>query len=225
MEAAAWCRNERSVIADVCRGNRDAFSVLFNHYGRKLYRVAFRILRNREDAEDVVQTAMLKAYSRLPQFRGDSQFSTWLMRITINEALMKLRKRNDEHFVPFDELGAAEINQSFPSEIKDAALNPEEDLLATELLMTSIRDLSSCHTAAFLLHNVQGFTVAEVAQALRISAAAAKSRVFRARLHALRNARKVLHCNFFGRACVIKKEQYANADIRTPQSGSAPPRG
>jgi RNA polymerase sigma-70 factor, ECF subfamily len=186
MEAAAQNENQNPAIEDVHGDYPDALCG-FAEASRKAYRLAFRILRNHEDTEDVVQTAMLKAYSKLSQFRGDAQFDTWLVRIALNEALMNLRKRRTERVFVVHE-------SSLPVRVQmeDATQNPEEHLLTTELLTDALTDLGSSLGTAFLLHNVEGLTIREIARALRISVSAAKSRVFRARARARRRAAMLL---------------------------------
>src|SRR5580704_5810012 len=85
--------DEQDVIARAKGRSKTAFGELVTHYERRVFRLAQNITRNNEDAEDVVQNAFLKAFQNLPGFRGDSRFYTWLVRITVNEALMKIRRR------------------------------------------------------------------------------------------------------------------------------------
>src|SRR5258708_20157900 len=83
-------------------GDVNTFEELVTKYDRRLFRIAYGVTHNREDAQDVVQEAFLKAYQHLAQFRGASQFSTWLIRITVNEALPKLRKRRTPKHLSVD---------------------------------------------------------------------------------------------------------------------------
>jgi len=93
------------VLVDAARaGNSDAFASLVGPYNQNVYRLAVNITHNHEDAEDVRQEALIKAYSNLGRFRGGSRFYTWLVRIALNEALMKLRKRRPGRQVSLDEL-------------------------------------------------------------------------------------------------------------------------
>ena len=91
--------SEGKLIAQARRGNHEAFTELVQKHSGKIYGVSLRMLKNREDAEDNVQNVLVKAYNNLGRFEGQSQFSTWLFRITINEALMKLRRHKPERFV------------------------------------------------------------------------------------------------------------------------------
>src|SRR5512132_2716651 len=95
--------NELPLIEAARKGDQNAFAELVNRYERKIYRLAKNITRNDEDAEDVLQDAFLKAYTHLDNFKGDSKFYTWIVRIAVNEALMRLRKRKTDRSVPLDE--------------------------------------------------------------------------------------------------------------------------
>jgi RNA polymerase sigma-70 factor (ECF subfamily) len=94
---------ELPVVERARAGDSSAFSELVKRYERKIFRLAKNITQNDEDAEDVLQETFLKAYSHLGSFQGQSKFYTWLVRIAVNEALMKLRKRKSDKTVPLDE--------------------------------------------------------------------------------------------------------------------------
>src|ERR1700720_4740440 len=103
-------------------GDVAAFEQLVKRYDRKLLRIAQSVTHNREDSQDVVQEAFLKAYQHLAEFREDSQFSTWLIRITVNQSLMKLRKQRAVREVSVDEdFGDEDV---LPMEVIDWAPNP-----------------------------------------------------------------------------------------------------
>src|SRR6202021_2169909 len=95
--------DESALVAKARAGDAQAFTDLVNRYERKIYRLAKHITQNDEDAEDVLQEAFLKAYEHLDGFKGDSKFYTWIVRIAVNEALMKLRKRKGDRTVSLDE--------------------------------------------------------------------------------------------------------------------------
>ena len=95
--------DESALVEKARAGDAQAFTELVNHYERKIYRLAKHITQNDEDAEDVLQEAFLKAYEHLDGFKGDSKFYTWIVRIAVNEALMKLRKRKGDRTVSLDE--------------------------------------------------------------------------------------------------------------------------
>src|SRR5258707_4945058 len=95
--------DEAPLVARARAGDAQAFTDLVNQYERKIYRLAKHITQNREDAEDVLQETFLKAYEHLDQFQGAARFYTWIVRIAVNQALMKLRKRKSDRTVSIDE--------------------------------------------------------------------------------------------------------------------------
>lgn len=170
------------------QGDHAAFTELVNRYGRKIFRLARHITQNEQDAEDVLQETFLKAYSRLDQFQGNSKFYTWLVRIGVNESLMRLRRRKGSHTVSLDdelETGDGSIPRDIASEESD----PEESYGREELresLERAIDGLAESYRAVFLLRDVEGFSTEETAQMLGLSVSAVKSRLLRARIQ-LRN--------------------------------------
>jgi RNA polymerase sigma-70 factor (ECF subfamily) len=165
-------------------GDMGAFEDLVRRYDRNVFRIAQHITQNREDAEDVVQDAFLKAYQNLEQFQGQSKFYTWLVRIAVNEALMKLRKRRPERFVSLDEDVKTE-EDSMPREIADWSPNPEQQYNQAELkeiLGKTIQGLPAGFRTVFVLRDVEGLSTEETAEALDLSIPAVKSRLLRARL-------------------------------------------
>src|SRR5688572_4259461 len=95
--------DEAPLVAKARQGDAEAFAELVELYERRIFRVAKNITDNEEDAEDVLQETFLKAYEHLSEFQGNSKFYTWIVRIAVNEALMKLRKRKTDRSVPLDE--------------------------------------------------------------------------------------------------------------------------
>ena len=153
-------------------------------YDRNVFRIAQHITQNREDAEDVVQDAFLKAYQNLGQFQGQSKFYTWLVRIAVNEALMRLRRRRPERMVSIDEDVKTE-EDSMPREIADWSPNPEQLYTQAELkdiLGKTIQGLPPSFRTVFVLRDVEGLSTEETAAALELSVPAVKSRLLRARL-------------------------------------------
>src|SRR5262250_422381 len=117
--------DELALVQAAKRGDDSAFEELVRRYDRNVFRIAQHITQNREDAEDVVQDAFLKAYGNLAQFQGQSKFYTWLVRIAVNEALMRLRRRRPERMVSLDEDVKTE-EDSMPREVADWSPNPEQ---------------------------------------------------------------------------------------------------
>lgn len=165
-------------------GDINAFEQLVKRYDRNVFRIANHITQNREDAEDVVQDAFLKAYQKLDQFQGNSKFYTWLVRIAVNEALMRLRKRKASKTVSIDE--DVETDEGFvPREVTDWSPNPEQLYKQAELgdiLEKAIQGLPSGFRTVFVLRDVEGLSTEETADALGLSIPAVKSRLLRARL-------------------------------------------
>src|SRR2546430_16908389 len=124
--------DELALVQAAKQGDVGAFEQLVKRYDRNIFRIAQHITQNREDAEDVVQDAFLKAYSNLGQFQGQSKFYTWLVRIAGNEALMKLRRRRPERMVSLDEEVKTE-EDSLPREVADWSPNPEQQYTQAEL--------------------------------------------------------------------------------------------
>ena len=177
--------NETTLVAEARAGDANAFAALMGQYESHVYRLALNITQNPQDAEDALQDAFLKAYTHLGEFRGDSLFSTWLVRIATNEALTKIRQRPPEWRVSSAEPGGAEKETSRPREIKDNDDNPEErygkrELL--EILSEVIESLDVSLRMVFVLRDIQSFSTEDTARLLGLSEAAVKTRLMRARL-------------------------------------------
>jgi RNA polymerase sigma-70 factor (ECF subfamily) len=175
---------EMVLVTSAKAGDVGAFEELVRRYDRNVFRIAQHITQNREDAEDVVQDAFLKAYENLPQFQMQSKFYTWLVRIAVNEALMKLRRRRPERMVSLDEEVRTE-EDSMPREIADWSPNPEQQYNQAELkdiLGKTIQGLPPGFRTVFVLRDVEGLSTEETAEALNLSIPAVKSRLLRARL-------------------------------------------
>src|SRR5437660_922094 len=176
--------DEMQLVRAAKKGDVGAFEDLVRRYDRNVFRIAQHITQNREDAEDVVQDAFLKAYSNLPQFQEQSKFYTWLVRIAVNEALMKLRRRRPERMVSLDEEVKTE-DDSMPREVADWSPNPEQLYSQSELgdiLRKTIQGLPAGFRTVFVLRDVEGLSTEETAEALDLSIPAVKSRLLRARL-------------------------------------------
>jgi RNA polymerase sigma-70 factor (ECF subfamily) len=177
--------SDESVLVDAARnGDVGAFEQLVRRYDRNVFRIAQRITQNREDAEDVVQDAFLKAFQNLGQFQGQSKFYTWLVRIAVNEALMRLRRRRPERMVSLDEEIRTE-EDSMPREVADWSPNPEQLYSQAELkdiLSKTIQGLPPGFRTVFVLRDMEALSTEETAEALNLSIPAVKSRLLRARL-------------------------------------------
>ena len=175
---------ELALVNAAREGDMQAFEQLIQKYDRNVFRIAQHITQNREDAEDVVQDAFLKAYQNLNKFQGNSKFYTWLVRIAVNEALMRLRKRKADKTVSMDEDVETE-DGSMPREVADWSPNPEQLYGQSELgdiLGKTIQGLPSSFRTVFVLRDVEGLSTEETAEMLGLSVPAVKSRLLRARL-------------------------------------------
>jgi len=164
-------------------GDVAAFEELVKRYDRKLFRIAQSVTHNREDSQDAVQEAFLKAYQNLAAFREDSQFSTWLIRITVNQSLMKLRKQRSTREVSLDE-DFGDEKDFLPKEVTDWAPNPEQLCWASELrdlLARSLEDLSPISRTVFVLRDIEGLSIDQTAVAMNLSSSAVKARLWRVR--------------------------------------------
>jgi RNA polymerase sigma-70 factor (ECF subfamily) len=175
--------DEAALVAAAKGGEVSAFETLVNRYERKIFRLSQNITQNREDAEDVMQEAFLKAYEHLPEFQGNSRFYTWLVRIAVNQALMKLRRRRP-NLVSLDEDIQTE-DDLLPREVEDWGPTPEERYEQSELqgiLSTVVGELEPGFRVVFQLRDVEELSTEETAEVLGLSVPAVKSRLLRARL-------------------------------------------
>jgi RNA polymerase sigma-70 factor (ECF subfamily) len=173
-----------ALVERVRGGDVSAYDTLVRKYERQLFRIAQHITQNREDAEDVMQDAFLKAYEKLEQFQGNSKFYTWLVRIAVNESLMRLRKRRTGKMVSIDEDIETEEG-SVPRDLADWAPDPEQNYNQAELaeiLRKTIQGLPQGFRIVFVLRDVEGLSTEETAETLGLSVPAVKSRLLRARL-------------------------------------------
>jgi RNA polymerase sigma-70 factor, ECF subfamily len=187
---------EQELVAQARSGSTMAFEQLVEEYERRIFRLAQSITRNQEDAEDVMQNALVKAFRKLPTFRGDSSFYTWLVRITVNEALMGIRRRRWNEVSTDD---SSESDGFLPrDEIEDWGPSPEQTYSQTELrdiLATTIGALDSGYRSVFQLRHIEGFSTRETAQALSLSSTAVKTRLQRARLQLRRSLNRYFRAN------------------------------
>jgi RNA polymerase sigma-70 factor (ECF subfamily) len=171
-------RTDEEIVHLVLEGETAMFELLMRRYNERVYRAARAIVRDELEAEDVMQQAYVNAYLHLNQFSGAAQFSTWLTRIAINEALARVRRRG--RYEPFDdELSNVETLMPRPAE-----QNPERQALTGELrqlLESAVDTLPGGMREVFVLRDIEGMSTAEVATALDISEDAVKTRLSRGR--------------------------------------------
>jgi RNA polymerase sigma-70 factor, ECF subfamily len=176
--------DEAALVERARNGDDQAFSDLVSRYERRVYRMAKQITQSDEDAEDVLQESFLKAYTHLDSFQGQSKFYTWLVRIAVNEALMKLRKRKSDRTVSLDE-PADTGEDTVVREIAVWEDDPEQKYSREELrdiLDKAIEQLKPAFRTVFVLRDIEEMSTEETAEALGLSIPAVKSRLLRARL-------------------------------------------
>jgi len=177
---------DQALIDKINAGDFQAFEALVNRYESKVYRLAMRMLRHQQDAEDALQESFLQVYRGLKSFEGRSNFSTWLFRLATNVCLMKIRHRGTEptgmvpleDFMPQHEEGNQPSLQEWPEKPEEILLTKE----SREKMMEALDQLPADYRAVFVLRDIEGFSNAEAGEALGISVAAVKSRLHRARI-------------------------------------------
>ena len=180
--------NDAALVAQAKAGDLSAFELLVFRHERQVFSLAFRIVRQKEDAEDVTQKTFLDAMEHLNSFRGESSFLTWLMRIATHSALKILRKRQGLEFVSLEQ--NTEPAEGFdtiphPEFISDWRESPEtlvQRIETQKLIDEALTQLDDKHRMVFLLRDVEGLSIQETAEALGISEGNVKVRLLRARL-------------------------------------------
>ena len=175
--------DEAALVTGVRNGNTTCFETLVRRYERKIYRLAKNITKNDSDAEEVTQEAFFKAFEHIEDFKGESRFYTWLVRITVNQALTNVRKRRPNQFSLDDPIATEEL--SVPREIEYSGPTPEAMYSQNELAGILSRAIAELHPplgVVLQLRDVENLSTEETAKLLRISVPAVKSRLLRARL-------------------------------------------
>ncbi|HEY3974957.1 MAG TPA: sigma-70 family RNA polymerase sigma factor [Candidatus Sulfotelmatobacter sp.] len=182
----AGITREQELIARVQRGQNELFYELIRPYERRVYAAALAILRNESDAEDVAQEAMLKAFANIRQFRAEARFSTWLIQITVNEALMRRRREKTVVMEAIDGRRDGEAEGDYaPRDFADWREIPSESLERKEVrrkLAEALSTLDRKYREVFVLRDMEQLNIQETAEALGISVASVKTRLLRARL-------------------------------------------
>ena len=174
--------DDLALVDRALSGDRRAFEPLVRRHERRVFRVTLAVLGNVEDAEEAMQDAFVKAFRHLNQFRRESQFTTWLTRIAINEALQKRQGRKD--MVSLDE--SREIEEQFVPRRPDLWHADPEKLYGKQelrqIIEVAIQTLPAIYREAFILRDVEGMTAQQSAEAIGVTIGALKSRLLRARL-------------------------------------------
>lgn len=171
--------SDEQVVALVLEGQTALFEVLMRRHNERIYRAARAIVRDEREAEDVMQQAYVNAYAHLRQFDGRAQFSTWLTRIAVNEAIARAKRRGRYQSLDEEAPGAAEFAMPTPHQH-----DPERQAFTRELstlLEAAVDTLPDGHREVFVLRDVEGLSTAEAAESLGVSADVVKTRLSRAR--------------------------------------------
>lgn len=171
-------RDDDRLVDLALEGDARAFELLMEKHESKMYAVALRMLKNREDAQDCLQDAMLRIYKALPSFKGQSSFSTWAYRITMNTCLDDLRRKKVRQAQSLDQM--LEIGWSPVDEHNSTERHMERSELKRNL-SKAIDTLPEEMRAAVVLRDVQGFSYEEIASALSTNVGTVKSRISRGR--------------------------------------------
>jgi RNA polymerase sigma-70 factor, ECF subfamily len=174
--------DDTAAVARVLSGDKDAFRILVERYSRDIFRVAFRLMTNEQDADDAVQETFLRAYRSLEKFKKRSQFRTWIYRIAVNCCYDMLQKQNGSKTTRSD---PSQEYEAQPVEERIASAEPPPDLIllsreAEERLHKALDKLTPLERMAFLMRHFEGKSIHEIARALDVKSNAAKQSVFRA---------------------------------------------
>lgn len=174
---------DAALVATAKRGDGRAFEILVGRHQARIRAIALRFTRVAEDAEDIAQQSFQKAFTHLQQFEGNSAFSTWLTRITINEALMWLRKKRFALEVPIEE-PSTENGITLAPEFPDPGPSPEDSYMQRErkqILLGAMNKLTPGMRTAIELRHISELSTDETAGIMKVSAGAVKARIFHAR--------------------------------------------
>jgi len=181
-------QDDLALVQRAQAGDLEAFEALAVRHEQRVYSLALRMLRNTHDAEDITQQTFLSALEHLAGFRGESSFTTWLLRIATHAALKVIRKRKGLDVVSLEEATEPAADDSsipHPEYIADWRQSPEELVHHNEvrqLLDEALEQLDEKHRLVFLLRDVEGLSIKETAEALGLSEANTKVRLLRSRL-------------------------------------------
>jgi RNA polymerase sigma factor (sigma-70 family) len=184
LQGAAQFPDDETLVTLARLGDGPVLNELYRRHAERIFRVARRITRHREDAEDAVQETFLNAYIHVNNFEGRAKFSTWLTRIGVNAALMKVRKTRTSRELSIDEL-AETLGHSPLDKLVEPAPNPEQNRALLEqktALKAAILQLRPALRRAVDIYLLLDGSVADTAQALGLSIAATKGRLFHAKL-------------------------------------------
>lgn len=177
--------NDVRLVRAARKGDQDAFASLVRKHKQPAYLLALKLIRDPEDAREVVQESLLKAYLHLDQFQGNSRFSTWLGRITLNEALMRIRRRPVREEIPLDEGATGTPANPLSARLRDEAPDPERAFRQAEfrwIIRGAIAKLTPPYRQVFVLRHLEDCSTRETAEILGLTVTAVKTRLRRARV-------------------------------------------
>lgn len=176
---------EAELIQESRQGNLEAFEQLILLHEKRVYTIAYKYMGNQEDAKDMAQEALIKAYQSIKLFRGDAAFGTWLGKITANRCLDELRKRKNIQQTSLED--ALELEEgSIKKEIESPMITPEEHAVQQEIahyMQKLIHELKEEYRIVIILRELEGYSYEEIAQLLSCSLGTVKSRISRARAY------------------------------------------
>lgn len=178
----SWKMPDLLIINRIISGEKELFEILLRRYNQTLYRAVRSFLRDEDDIKDTMQDAYLKAYQKLHQFRGEALFSTWLVRIGINESLLRLKKKKKNQIIPFDN---NDTNKDLLFQISDSnRMNPEKQTIQQEirhLIEHAIDQLPQKYKVIYVLKEIEGMSNSAIASCLELSDSNVKVRLHRAK--------------------------------------------
>jgi RNA polymerase sigma-70 factor (ECF subfamily) len=185
--SSAPVASDEELVARARAKDFAAFEQLLDRYEDKIFRLAFRFVRNETDAKEILQETFLTIWRKLDTFKGDSQFSSWLYRVAANTALMRLRAQRRHPEVSTEELPIGYLDNygQMPPAGENWAKRPDDELQSGELrhhIQDAVDDLPEIYRTVFLLRDVEGMSTEETAEVLQISVPTVKTRLHRARL-------------------------------------------
>ncbi len=179
--------SDEELVERVLTDDYEAFEALVRRYQDKAYRLAFSLVKDESQAQDVVQEAFLNIYRKLDTFSGDAQFGSWIYRVVVNAALMRLRKERRRSEIGLEDTAADVVEEqgtfsdqpSWQTQADEAAENVE----LREQILAAVDELAPKYQAVFILREVEDLSLAEIGEVLELTEGAVKSRLHRARLH------------------------------------------
>ena len=175
--------NENDLIKELREGNQAAFKELFDRFSTLVYNVAYRMLQNKQDAEDITQEVFFQAYKSLKHFRAESQLSTWLYRIAVNRSLNHQRKRKLERWLSLDFETHADsaVNSGYPGTTKDGPDDAMGKKDTERIVQEAINSLPDQQRIAIRLHRYEELPYEEIAKIMGVTVASVESRLHRAK--------------------------------------------